>query len=702
MLPQIELDDERFSEIVEKARKQLPGLCPEWTDHNYHDPGITMMELLAWFKEMQQFHLDRTGEAHLLKYLKLMGYEPLKRHPAEVEIGIENLLESVYLPKGSQFFAGDICFETIEQMTLGTSKVVRLAVTGKYASSTDVTGNEMRFPAFGIYPKEGECLLIGLEGPLEPGQEQNLSLHFYRDESFVRNPIGADVDFIPLADIEFCYLGQDGWNIITGWQDTTYQMLRDGFLTFTIGESMHQGEEGIYWLRMKLKRCDYEFPPVIESIGFQQLRAEQKRTLIESYEGMLDETYSLTLHTSLAGKGCYELYIKKNNLLYKYKGRGERIDTGCGVTFRFPDLIENQEDVFFAKEESENIIYCRLICYEEEALKSLVIGEGTGLPFQEYQIGIQDLCTKGLAVMAETEEGSGCYETWESCEDFAGSGPMDRHFHFDEEKGILIFGDCDHGMAPEGKILLAAGHQSMGVRGNVKAKSISRSGENIPCELISNRRDAAGGKDTESLSECSRRMKVQLKNMNRTVTYADFEKMAKMTPGLMIENVRAIPVTKQRQQDGTFSVNTVAIVVKPSSAEENPRLNEAYRRNILRWLEPKRMIGTKIDILSPEYIGITVFVEIETNTYETAARESVRQVLTEFFHGIRAEFGTVIHYSAVYGIIDVLETVIRIKSLSIDAQGKNIRRSRNGDMVLPANGLAYFMEWSCAVCRNGG
>ena len=59
MLPVISLDDERFEEIVDKARKMIPNLYPEWTDHNYHDPGITMLELFAWLKEIQQFHMDQ-------------------------------------------------------------------------------------------------------------------------------------------------------------------------------------------------------------------------------------------------------------------------------------------------------------------------------------------------------------------------------------------------------------------------------------------------------------------------------------------------------------------------------------------------------------------------------------------------------------------------------------------------------------------
>jgi len=36
----------RFSDLIEIGRARLRPLAPEWTDHNAHDPGITLMELL--------------------------------------------------------------------------------------------------------------------------------------------------------------------------------------------------------------------------------------------------------------------------------------------------------------------------------------------------------------------------------------------------------------------------------------------------------------------------------------------------------------------------------------------------------------------------------------------------------------------------------------------------------------------------------
>ena len=42
------LDNIDFGELVEFGRSMIPTYAPEWTDHNYHDPGIMLIELLAF------------------------------------------------------------------------------------------------------------------------------------------------------------------------------------------------------------------------------------------------------------------------------------------------------------------------------------------------------------------------------------------------------------------------------------------------------------------------------------------------------------------------------------------------------------------------------------------------------------------------------------------------------------------------------
>ena len=77
------LDDQSYADIVAEAEGRLPWQCPVWTDHNAHDPGITILELMAWYKEMQQFQMDQLTPAIQRMLLGLTGTSPLRARPAE-------------------------------------------------------------------------------------------------------------------------------------------------------------------------------------------------------------------------------------------------------------------------------------------------------------------------------------------------------------------------------------------------------------------------------------------------------------------------------------------------------------------------------------------------------------------------------------------------------------------------------------------
>jgi hypothetical protein len=67
------LDDRTFDDLVGEAVNLLPTLAPEWTNHNPSDPGITLIELLAYFTEILIYRLGRITPATRLQFLKLLG-----------------------------------------------------------------------------------------------------------------------------------------------------------------------------------------------------------------------------------------------------------------------------------------------------------------------------------------------------------------------------------------------------------------------------------------------------------------------------------------------------------------------------------------------------------------------------------------------------------------------------------------------------
>lgn len=74
-LPLENLDNKTFEQLVEEAKKRIPIYAPQWTDHNLHDPGITLIELFAWLTEMQIYRLNRVPDQAMWKFLKLIGIQ---------------------------------------------------------------------------------------------------------------------------------------------------------------------------------------------------------------------------------------------------------------------------------------------------------------------------------------------------------------------------------------------------------------------------------------------------------------------------------------------------------------------------------------------------------------------------------------------------------------------------------------------------
>lgn len=72
----------RFDALVEGARSRLPSLAPRWTDYNAHDPGITLLELLAYVAEAQMYSLSRMRRDERAGYAALLGLRRQGPRPA--------------------------------------------------------------------------------------------------------------------------------------------------------------------------------------------------------------------------------------------------------------------------------------------------------------------------------------------------------------------------------------------------------------------------------------------------------------------------------------------------------------------------------------------------------------------------------------------------------------------------------------------
>ena len=75
MLPAPNLDDRRFQDLVDDAKRLVQRRCPTWTDHNVSDPGVTLIEAFAQMTDQLIYRLNRVPDLHYVKFLELIGVE---------------------------------------------------------------------------------------------------------------------------------------------------------------------------------------------------------------------------------------------------------------------------------------------------------------------------------------------------------------------------------------------------------------------------------------------------------------------------------------------------------------------------------------------------------------------------------------------------------------------------------------------------
>ncbi|NUR57405.1 MAG: hypothetical protein HOV87_01640 [Catenulispora sp.] len=71
-----DLDDLRFQDLVDAAKRYLPQRVPAWTDHNVSDPGITLIEACATRVDQLGYRTDQVPGPVRAALLRLAGVVP--------------------------------------------------------------------------------------------------------------------------------------------------------------------------------------------------------------------------------------------------------------------------------------------------------------------------------------------------------------------------------------------------------------------------------------------------------------------------------------------------------------------------------------------------------------------------------------------------------------------------------------------------
>src|SRR5262245_19080588 len=104
-LPAPNLDDQRFQDLVDDAKRLVQRRCPEWTDHNVSDPGVTLIETFAFMVDQLLYRLNRVPDRHYLQFLDLIGVRLFPPTAAKAQVTFwlsAPLSEPVTVPAGTE------------------------------------------------------------------------------------------------------------------------------------------------------------------------------------------------------------------------------------------------------------------------------------------------------------------------------------------------------------------------------------------------------------------------------------------------------------------------------------------------------------------------------------------------------------------------------------------------------------------------
>ena len=255
-LPTPNLDDRKFQDLVDEAKRMIPSLCPEWTNHNLSDPGVALIEIFAWMSEQVLFRLNQVPERMYVDFLNLVGVTPFPASAATARITFWLSAvpeEAVVVPAGTEVTTdGDegVVFTTLSDLRIEQSPLTAALTATPEEVFADVMAELAYdrdtvtcFPSVPV--RAGDAFHLGFDKSLA-GQLIEMTI------TTAERGIGVDPADPPLT-----------WEAWTGefWApcsivgDTTGGLNRDGVVRMVLPsahEPLTQSGQRRHWLRVRL------------------------------------------------------------------------------------------------------------------------------------------------------------------------------------------------------------------------------------------------------------------------------------------------------------------------------------------------------------------------------------------------------------------------------------------------------------------
>ena len=298
-LPVPNLDDRRFQDIVDEAKRMIPRLCPEWTNHNISDPGVALIELFAWMTELTLYRLNQVPDRMYTQFLNLLGVSPFPARPANADLTFWLSAvpdEPVIIPIGTEIAAGDgddaLIFSTVNELRIEQSGL-SAALTGRGEEGLTDVLPELRYDRDSVacFPSEpitpGDAMYLGFDRCLS-GQAVELTI------KTAASGVGIDPTRPPIA--WECWTGEY-WVPCLVHTDDTGGLNRSGTVVLMIPrlhEPLTLANQRKWWVRVRLTpntpdQPTYRSSPLITSVEVACLggtvRAEHSTAVADEWIG---------------------------------------------------------------------------------------------------------------------------------------------------------------------------------------------------------------------------------------------------------------------------------------------------------------------------------------------------------------------------------------------------------------------------------
>ncbi|MBA3533209.1 MAG: putative baseplate assembly protein [Ardenticatenales bacterium] len=602
-LPEPILDNLRFQrDLVDEARRRIIRYCPEWTDYNLSDPGITLIELFSWMTEMMVYRLNRVPEKNYVKFMDMLGFTLQPATSARTELTFR--LSAPFplrpdddtvavVPQGTEIATrlldeeAEVIFTTDDKLTITPPALTQLRRESDFHKNyLPRLGIEDFYTFNPVRPKEGDTFYLGFDDARDlAGYVLHLTFHCERTQA-----TGVRREDPPLV-----------WEVSVGngeWQEVALST-RPGEKDTTGGLNNPEGSLVLYLpLTMKPDQLHGR------SAYWVRCRLEPRR----KEQGMYTESPRI-----------------KNVAAHALGGT---------VTATHAVLVEDE-----------------------------LLGESDGEPGQIFRLTHSPILGLREGETIEVEEnqyGEMVFVPWTYVSDFSKSDRHERDFTLDTATGEIFFGPNirqpdgsvrQYGRVPEAgrQVRFTQYRFGGGVVGNVPPSKIQVMKTGLPyIDYVTNLHRASGGRDQETLEEAKLRARRELRAQHRAVTAEDYEDLGRGAS-------RAVARCKCRapgdEADGANPLppGTIELLVVPAVADSvwlgdlsKLHLDPQVRKDVATYLDQYRLLTTNLHIREPRYLGVRVETEIVASEYSQpeAVRLRVADSLRYFLSPLALPEGT--------------------------------------------------------------